>query len=80
MLHWLQLIATGRKTLREIVARQKHWAGCGADPFRFKAANVVRFSIQALLANPSLNRTLCGAPRLAIISFLAKPGPPQSAG
>ena len=36
--------------------------------------------ILALLANPSLNRTLCGGPRLAIISFLAKPGPPQSAG
>ena len=53
MLHWLQFIATGRRTLREIVARQKHWSGCGADPFSFKAANVVRFSIQALLANPS---------------------------
>ena len=36
--------------------------------------------IQALLANQSLNRTLCGGPRLAIISFLAKHGPPQSAG
>ena len=34
----------------------------------------------AVLANQSLNRTLCGGPRLAIISFLAKPGPPQSAG
>ena len=80
MLHRLQLIATGRRTIREIVARQKHWPCCGADPFSFKAANVVRFSIRALLANPSLNRTLCGGPRLAIISFLAKPGPPQSAG
>ena len=80
VLHRLQLIATGRRTLRETVARQKHWPSCGADPFSFKAANAVHFSIQALLANPSLNRTLCGSPRLAIISFLAKPGPPQSAG
>ena len=45
-----------------------------------KATKVARFSILALLANQSLNRTLCGGPRLAIISFLAKPGPPQSAG
>ena len=80
VLYRLQLIATGRRTLREIVARQKHWPGCGADPFSFKAANVVHFSILALMANQSLNRTLCGGPRLAIISFLAKPGPPQSAG
>ena len=80
VLHRLQLIATGRRTLREIVARQKHWPGCGADPFSFNAANAVHFSILALLANQSLNRTLCGGPRLAIISFLAKPGPPQSAG
>ena len=75
-----QLIATGRRTLREIVARQRHWPGCGADPFSFKAANVLHFSILALMANQSLNRTLCGGPRFAIISFLAKPGPPQSAG
>ena len=34
----------------------------------------------AVWPNHSLNRTLCGGPRLAIISFLAKPGPPQSAG
>ena len=33
----------------------------------------------AVMANQSLNRTLCGGPRLAIISFLAKPGPPQRA-
>ena len=45
-----------------------------------KGTKVVHFSILALLANQSLNRTLCGGPRLAIISFLAKPGPPQSAG
>ena len=45
-----------------------------------KATKVVHFSILALLANQSLNRTLCGGPRLAIISFLAKHGPPQSAG
>ena len=80
VLYRLQLIATGRRTLRQTVARQKHWSGCSADPFGFKAANVVRFFIQSLLANQSLNRTLCGGPRLAIISFLAKPGPPQSAG
>ena len=75
-----QLIATGRRTLRESIARQKHWFGCGADPLSLKAAKVVHFPILALLANQSLNRTLCGGPRLAIISFLAKPGPPQSAG
>ena len=45
-----------------------------------KAKKVAHYSIHALLANQSLNRTLCGGPRLAIISFLAKPGPPQSAG
>ena len=45
-----------------------------------KATEVAHISILALLANQSLNRTLCGGPRLAIISFLAKPGPPQSAG
>ena len=43
VLYRLQLIATGRRTLREIVARQKHWPGCGADPFSFKAANAVPF-------------------------------------
>ena len=75
-----QLIATGRRTLRESIASQKHWPGCGADPLSLKAAKVVHFPILALLANQSLNRTLCGGPRLAIISFLAKPGPPQSAG
>ena len=45
-----------------------------------KATEVAHISILALLANQSLNRTLCGGPRLAIISFLAKHGPPQSAG
>ena len=45
-----------------------------------KATKAVHFSILSLLANQSLNRTLCGGPRLAIISFLAKHGPPQSAG
>ena len=29
----------------------------------------------AQMANPSLNRTLCGGPRLAFISFLAKHSP-----
>ena len=75
-----QLIATGRRRLRESIARRKHWFGCGADPQSLKAAKVVHFPILALLANQSLNRTLCGGPRLASISFLAKPGPPQSAG
>ena len=46
----------------------------------YKCALSPRLCIQALLANQSLNRTLCGSPRLAIISFLAKHGPPQSAG
>jgi hypothetical protein len=32
------------------------------------------------MANHSLNRTFCGIPRLAIISFLAKHGLPQNAG
>ena len=41
---------------------------------RFRANTV------SVLANPSLNRTLCGGPRLAFISFSAKHGPPQSAG
>ena len=55
--------------------------GCCFRVFnRYKCAFSPLFSIQALLANQSLNRTLCGGPRLAIISFLAKPGPPQSAG
>ena len=40
----------------------------------------LRGTVGRVLANQSLNRTLCGGPRLAIISFLAKPGPPQSAG
>jgi hypothetical protein len=35
---------------------------------------------RALLANQSLNRTVCGSPRLAVISFSAKHGPPQTAG
>ena len=43
VLYRLQLIATGRRTLRETVARQKLWSGCGADPFSFKAANAVPF-------------------------------------
>ena len=80
VLYRLQLIATGRRMLRESIERQKHWFGCGADSQSLKAAKVVHFPILALLANQSLNRTLCGGPRLAIISFLAKPGPPQSAG
>ena len=41
---------------------------------RFRANTI------SVLANPSLNRTLCGGPRLAFISFSAKHGPPQSAG
>ena len=40
----------------------------------------LRGTVGRVLANQSLNRTLCGGPRLAIISFLAKHGPPQSAG
>ena len=40
----------------------------------------LRGTVGKVMANQSLNRTLCGGPRLAIISFLAKPGPPQSAG
>ena len=38
------------------------------------------FYVKAVRPNRSLNRTLCGGPRLAFISFLAKRGPPQSAG
>ena len=38
------------------------------------------FFVKAVRPNRSLNRTLCGGPRLAIISFLAKHGPPQWAG
>ena len=38
-----------------------------------RASKVVR-------PNPSLNRTLCGGPCLAFISFSAKHSPPQSAG
>ena len=38
------------------------------------------FFVKAVRPNRSLNRTLCGGPRLAFISFLAKHGPPQSAG
>ena len=30
--------------------------------------------------NPSVNRTFCGGPGLAVISFSAKPGLPQNAG
>ena len=36
--------------------------------------------VHRVLANKSLNRTVCGGPRLAIISFLAKHGPPQTPG
>ena len=36
--------------------------------------------VKAGRPNKSLNRTLCGGPRLAFISFSAKHGPPQSAG
>ena len=36
--------------------------------------------VKAVRPNLSLNRTLCGGPRLAFISFSAKHGPPQSAG
>ena len=36
--------------------------------------------VKAGRPNRSLNRTLCGGPRLAFISFSAKHGPPQSAG
>ena len=38
------------------------------------------FFVKAVRPNRSLNRTLCGGPRLAFISFSAKHGPPQSAG
>ena len=31
-------------------------------------------------ANPALNLTLCGSPRMAFISFWAMRGLPQSAG
>ena len=36
--------------------------------------------VKAGRPNRSLNRTLCGGPRLAFISFSPKLGPPQSAG
>ena len=39
-----------------------------------------RQAAQAVRPNHSLNRTFCGGPRLAFISFSAKHGPPQSAG
>ena len=38
VLYIRQLIATGRRTLRESIARQKHWFGCGADPLSLIAA------------------------------------------
>ena len=38
------------------------------------------FFVKAVRPNRSLNRTLCGGPCLAFISFSAKHGPPQSAG
>ena len=40
----------------------------------------VMFFVKAVRPNRSLNRTLCGGPRLAFISFSAKHGTPQSAG
>ena len=36
--------------------------------------------VQWARPNPSVNRTFCGGPVLAVISFSAKPGPPQNAG
>ena len=79
---WLiqQLFATVGETLRQATSRQKPYLRNLVHFGGLKASNVARFPIQALLANQSLNWTLCGGPRLAIISFLAKPGPPQSAG
>ena len=46
---------------------------------KLRLQSTIRPNCTSVLANPSLNRTLCGGPRLAIISFLAKHGPPQSA-
>jgi len=36
--------------------------------------------LTAMRPNRALNLTLCGGPALAIILFLAKASPPQSAG
>ena len=54
--------------------------GCVWKVLKLRLQSTIRPNCASVLANPSLNRTLCGGPRLAIISFLAKHGPPQSAG
>ena len=64
---------------------RKHLSVVVVGSAKFKSTSVIVFPMSGgsagrVLANHSLNRTLCGGPRLAIISFLAKPGPPQSAG
>ena len=58
----------------------------GFDLFNYKYVEfsmciiAAGFFVKAVRPNRSLNRTLCGGPRLAFISFSAKHGPPQSAG
>ena len=57
-----------------------------SDRFNYKLVEfsmciiVAGLFVKAVRPNRSLNRTLCGGPRLAFISFSAKHGPPQSAG
>ena len=54
--------------------------GCVWKVLKLRRQSTIRPNRASVLANQSLNRTHCGGPRLAIISFLAKHGPPQSAG
>ena len=57
-----------------------------SDRFNYKLVELsmcilaAGFFVKPVRPNRSLNRTLCGGPRLAFISFSAKHGPPQSAG
>ena len=46
---------------------------------RLIAKNISTFKSEAVLANPSLNRTICGTPALGFISFSPNTGVPQNA-
>ena len=49
--------------------------------FKPGASNCIStFKSEAVLANPSLNRTFCGTPALGFISFSPNTGVPQNAG
>ena len=69
-----------RQAVSSLLQQRAVTDGCVWKVLKLRLQSTIRPNCASVLANPSLNRTPCGGPRLAIISFSAKHGSPQSAG